>query len=146
MCLRNCRYILKDLWIDIYKSRTVHASNHDDFVRLYHSTCRLKRDRKHGQTKRNKTISLPITDHADTYMLALKLRLKHSTYSVVMPSLCTQDTKSTGLPMIPLSFMAPKQPLNVKMKPQPTKQQPQNPEALQEYFLSHKISQVSFTI
>ena len=34
-----------------------------------------------------------------------------------------------------------KTPLNVKMKPQPTKQQPQNPEALQEYFLSHKISQ-----
>ena len=38
-------------------------------------------------------------------------------------------------------FYGPKTPLNVKMKPQPTKQQPQNPEALQEYFLSHKISQ-----
>ena len=35
----------------------------------------------------------------------------------------------------------PETSLNVKMKPQPTKQQPQNPEALQEYFLSHKISQ-----
>ena len=38
-------------------------------------------------------------------------------------------------------FYGAKTPLNIKMKPQPTKQQPQNPEALQEYFLSHKISQ-----
>ena len=40
--------------------------------------------------------------------LILKSGLKHSTYSVVMHSLCTQDTKSPSLPTIPLSFMAPK--------------------------------------
>ena len=38
-------------------------------------------------------------------------------------------------------FYGPKTPLNVKMKPQPAKQSPKNPEALQKYFLSHKISQ-----
>ena len=30
-------------------------------------------------------------------------------------------------------------PVNVKVKPQPTKQQPQNPEALQEYLLSQSL-------
>ena len=69
----------------------------------------------------------------------LKSGFKYSTYSVVMHILYNQDTKSASLPMVSFSFMAKKQ--NVKMKPQPTKQQPQNPEALQEYFLSHKISQ-----
>ena len=38
----------------------------------------------------------------------LKSGLKHTTYSVVMHSLCTQDTKSPSLSMISLSFMAQK--------------------------------------
>ena len=38
----------------------------------------------------------------------LKSGLKHSTYSVVMHSLCTQDTKSPSLPMTSPSFLAQK--------------------------------------
>ena len=73
-------------------------------------------------------------------MPPLKSGFKHSTYSVVMHSSYTQDTKSPRFSVISLSLMV-QTPLNLKIKPQPTKQQPQNPEALQEYFLSHKISQ-----
>ena len=41
-------------------------------------------------------------------MLLLKSGLKHTTYSGVMHSLSTQDTKSPSLPMMSLRFKAPK--------------------------------------
>ena len=54
----------------------------------------------------------------------LKLGLKHSSYSAVMHSLCTQDTKSTSLPMTSFCFLA--QNTFECQNAQPTKQQTEN--------------------
>ena len=53
-------------------------------------------------------IIMSILRSTNTLILHLKSGLKHSTYSVVMHSLCIQDTKSPSLPKISLSFVAQK--------------------------------------